>query len=78
MTKVYKATLMIVDDDNIGPEAIKEEIEETLDAMTCIAPEVMEIIGVEAGEEIKDENHPLNHINTMKDEFEKLFAGVQK
>jgi hypothetical protein len=69
-TKVHKVVLLIVDHDNLGADGVKEEIECAGYANHCISPSIMDI---ETTEVEWDDDHPLNNLDTMTDEFEKLF-----
>jgi hypothetical protein len=68
--KAYKVTLLIVDHDEVG-DRIKEHIENVRYPNHCLRPTVMEVQEADIGE--WDDDHPLNHYNTMEEEFDKLF-----
>ena len=41
--KVYKVELLIIDHDDIGPQAVKDELEVSVYSNHCIHPQVMDI-----------------------------------
>ena len=57
MRKVYKLTVMVIDHDDIGAQAVAEQIQHANYANDCINPEVaaVEVREVEWGD-----GHPLN------------------
>jgi len=55
--KVYKVELLIIDHDDIGPQAVKDELEVSVYSNHCIHPQVMDI----KTKTVKwSDNHPLN------------------
>lgn len=69
--KVHRVTLIVVDTDDLGALDVKEVLEETKYPNHCIGPSVMQVDTVEV--EWSDD-HPLNHRDTMRAEFERLFT----
>ena len=72
--KAYKVVLLIVDHDNVG-HAIKDEIENARYPNRCIDPHVMSIDSAEIGEWADD--HPLNSVRSMAEEFKRLFPAAK-
>ena len=67
---VYRVELLIVDDDKIGAEEIRDVIENVAYPNHCMAPSVMSI----AKRTVEwSDDHPLNHRDTQQAEFERLF-----
>jgi hypothetical protein len=71
--KAYKVTLLIIDHDKLGKEAIVNEIENVRYPNRCLSPSVMSIQSREIGE--WSDNHPLNFQSRYKAEFNKLFSN---
>lgn len=69
--KVYKVTVMVIDHDVLGPEEIKDVLENTRYPNHCISPDVMKIEESDIGE--WDDNNPLNNVKTHEAEFKRLF-----
>ena len=69
--KVYKVELLIVDHDNVGGAGIVEVLENQKYPNYCISPNVMDVESAEIGEWSDD--HPLNKIDTIQDEYNRLF-----
>ncbi len=67
----YKIELLIVDFDRVGKEDIKSLIETVRYPNHCLSPRVMEIKEVDIGE--WEDDHPLNHHDTMQAEYKRLF-----
>ena len=70
--KAYKVEVLIIDHDDIGREAIHKVLENTRYPNRCISPQVMNIEEREIGE--WTDNHPLNFINNIKEEYIQLFS----
>lgn len=64
--KAYKVELLIIDNEEVGQENIKYYLENT----KYVYPKVMDIKSVDI--DWIDE-HPLNKIDTIKEEYNKLF-----
>lgn len=73
--KAYKIELLIVDTDEVGDE-IPFHIENVRYPNDCINPQVISIQEADIGEWSDD--HPLNKLDTMKSEFNKLFNENKK
>lgn len=69
--KIYKVTISIIDFDGLGPEEIKDTIEQTKYPNRCISPDVVDIQEKDIGE--WDDDHPLNDTETFITEFNRLF-----
>ena len=69
--KVYRLEVMVIDFDELGGSAIASTIEHTRYPNRCIEPTVIrwERKGID---EWRDD-HPLNTVNQMREEFDKLF-----
>jgi hypothetical protein len=67
--KAYKIVLMVVENENVSIESIKEE----LSNVRHIYPTIMSAEEAEIGEWSDD--HPLNHGATQKEEFARLFPN---
>jgi hypothetical protein len=65
--KAYKYTILIIDHENIG----KDDISECFKNTNYINTEIMGIQEADIGE--WNDEHPLNHNETQKDEFNRLF-----
>lgn len=68
--KVHKVTVLIVDHDGLGADAIKDEIENTSYANHCMSPQVM---CVETEEVEWRDDHPLNYLDKAYGAYIKLF-----
>jgi hypothetical protein len=73
--KAYKVTLLIIDHDKLGKEAIVNEIENVRYPNRCLSPRVMSIQSREIGE--WHDNNPLNLTHNYKSEFDKLFSNKE-
>jgi hypothetical protein len=69
--KAYKLEILVIDHDELGPEEIKDVIENIKYPNWCISPSVKSIIAREIGE--WHDNHPLNLFSTMDGEYTRLF-----
>lgn len=69
--KVYRVELMIVDMDDIGGEAIRDELENGHYGNDCISPAVMLI---DSRDVDWSDDHPLNKSGTADQAFADLFA----
>lgn len=69
--KAYKVELLIVDMDEIGPDAIKDYLENTKYPNYCMDPHVKNIIEKDIGEWHDD--HPLNKRDKCEEEYQRLF-----
>lgn len=70
--KVHKATLLIVDFDDIGAGEVRDVLEHARYPNHCMSPEVLSIETKDIGE--WDDSHPLNNIAERDDEIKKLFG----
>lgn len=71
-TKVYKATVMIIDHDHIGEKEIASVLENTRYPNRCINPTVMPFMQIR--EVDWSDDHPLNFTDRQHEEFAKLFG----
>lgn len=71
--KVYKITLMVIDDDEVGGSAITSVIQNAHYPNRCISPSVVEIEERDIGEWSDD--HPLNKHARWRAEFNRLFGS---
>lgn len=69
---VYKIELLVIDFDSIGPDDVRDEIENTRYANNCMSPHVMTI---ETRQIEWSDQHPLNLRDTTEDEFRRLFGS---
>jgi hypothetical protein len=74
--KVYKVELLIIDFDEIGPEEIKDVMENVHYPNHCISPDVKSIIGKDIGE--WDDDNPLNKHDTQDAEYCRLFPPAKE
>lgn len=65
--KAYKVTLLVIDHEKMGEEAIRDNLENE----EYTNPRVMEIESADIGE--WSDSHPLNSRVTTKNEFNRLF-----
>lgn len=70
--KAYKIEIFVIDHENIGEEAIKQEIECANFGNDCISPSVKSIVCKDIGEWHDD--HPLNKRKTADLEYTRLFC----
>lgn len=68
---VYKIELLVIDFDDIGPDEIRDVIENTHYVNHCISPKVKDVMMRRV--EWSDE-HPLNNRNTAYVEYRQLFG----
>ena len=73
--KAYKIEILIVDHDELGPEEIKQVIENTRYPNRCIMPQVQKIIQRDIG--AWSDDHPLNNYGTMARAYQDIFGGDQ-
>jgi len=74
MTKVYKATVLVIDHDDIGPASVVGAFENTSYPNRCISPSVL---AIEQAEVEWSDDHPLNQRHVDKHaEVRKLFPAV--
>ncbi len=69
--KAYRATLLIIDHDEIGPEDIADVLRNTRYSNGCISPRVEMVEGADIGE--WTDGHPLNHPDTAEAEYRRIF-----
>ena len=72
--KVYRLDVKVIDFDEIGPEQIKDEIENARYGNHCINPKVMACDVRDIGEWRDD--HPLNQLDKSDAEYHRLFKGA--
>lgn len=65
--KAYKVGLLIIDNENIG----EDEIRDRLENCRYVYPSVMNIQSAEIGEFHDD--HPLNKKDTFEEEYNRIF-----
>jgi hypothetical protein len=70
--KAYKVELLIVDFDELGPDDVRETIENQRYPNDCISPNVKSIEVRDIGEWHDD--HPLNDSRTADAEYQRLFG----
>lgn len=70
--QVHKVVLLVVDHDNLGPEGLRQEIENVNYPNDCVSPGVMSI---ETREIEWTDDHPLNLGRTQRAEFARLFGS---
>lgn len=68
---VYKIELLVIDFDSIGPDEVRDVIENTHYVNHCISPKVKDIVIRQI--EWSDD-HPLNHKSTAYAEYHRLFG----
>lgn len=73
--KVYKLEIYVPDFDQLGPEEIKDVIENTRYPNHCINPDVIEIKVCDIGE--WDDESPLNKKATFEAEYKKVKMGLK-
>lgn len=73
MTKVYKVEVLIVNHDKLSEQEIRDVIENTRYPNRCIMPKVIKI---ESHEVEWSDEHPLNNICTMQEEYKRLFKQL--
>ena len=71
MVRIYKLTVMVIDDNELGDEEITDAIQETWYPNHCIMPSVMSVESREIGE--WDDDNPLNNSDTHEEEFRRIF-----
>jgi hypothetical protein len=71
--KVHKITLYVIDFDDVGVDAVKEELKNTEYANHCINPLSLSSHTRDIGEWSDD--HPLNFFTTRDTELNKLFTS---
>lgn len=69
--RVCRVVLCIVDHDDIGEDAVREELENGHYGNDCISPTVM---AIESRDVTWSDDHPLNMVETFVPAFEKLFG----
>jgi len=69
--KAYKVELLIIDFDELGEKELRDVIKHTHYPNYCISPNIISVEERDIGEWSDD--HPLNHRDTMKTEYERLF-----
>jgi len=68
---VHKVTLLVVDLDRLGAEAVRSEIESVSYPNDCISPHVIDLKTADCGE--WGDDHPLNQSATRDAEIRRLF-----
>lgn len=74
--KAYKITLLVIDHDEIGREAITDALEHTHYPNHCIAPDVRAVEEADIGEWTDD--HPLNRRDTADAAYQALFQAAAR
>jgi hypothetical protein len=69
--QVHKLTVIVIDHDELGPDGVKEALENGRFANRCISPDVMSVESVDIGEWSDD--NPLNRRDTHEAEVKRLF-----
>jgi hypothetical protein len=72
--RVFKVELLIVDFDDLGPDGVREIIENVRYPNDCMAPAVVAVEMREIGEWRDD--HPLNRRDTIDAEYRRLFGDA--
>ena len=67
----YKLEILVIDRDNIGRDAIVDEIRNANYGNDCISPHVMNMQSADIG--VWTDDHPLNKHETWKEEYLRLF-----
>ena len=73
--KAYKIEILVIDNENIGSDDIKETIENVSFPNHCLVLKVKNIIEKDIGE--WHDNHPLNKKATCDNEYKKLFVETK-
>jgi hypothetical protein len=73
--KAYKIEILVIDHEEVGPEQIKEYIEDAKFPNYCFGLKVKNMIEKEIGE--FNDDHPLNKKVTCEDEYKKLFGETK-
>ena len=68
--KVFKVTLMIIDQDGLGEQGVRDVLVDTSYPNDCIAPDV---VSIESRDIEWSDGHPLNSVGKWKETFEELF-----
>ncbi len=71
--KAYKVTVLVIDHDDVGQEAVERSLEKSDYTNDIIDPMIMEIEQREIGE--WGDSHPLNIYSQRRGEYEKLFQN---
>ena len=71
-TKVHRVTLLVIDDDDLGADGVREVLENARYPNRCIRPDVK---SVETREVEWHDKHPLNRRDTADEAYRALFAG---
>lgn len=74
--KAYKVTLLIIDFDELGPEGIKDTLQNTRYPNRCLSPTVQDVQVRDIGEWTDD--HPLNYPGNVAAEYKRLFGDKDK
>jgi len=69
--KAYKIEIFVIDRDDIGEEAVKQELECASYGNDCIMPVVKSLKSADIGE--WDDDHPLNKKDSCEAEYNRLF-----
>ncbi len=69
--KAYKLEILVIDNDGLGAEEIKQVLESTRYPNWCISPSVMKIEERDIGEWSDD--HPLNQNSTIQQAYLDIF-----
>jgi len=69
--KAIKLEVLVMDFDNLGPEGVRNALENTRFANDCISPSVM---AVESREVEWHDGHPLNHSGKALEAYRAMFA----
>jgi hypothetical protein len=74
--KAYKLTVLVVDQDELGPDGITSALRHAHYPNDCITPYVMAIEERDIGH--WGDEHPLNRRHTRSNEFARLFSEETK
>jgi hypothetical protein len=69
--KAYKLEIIVVDHDLVGGDGIRYHLENTKYPNYCISPNVISIKEADIGEWSDD--HPLNKLDTPKEQIDSYF-----
>lgn len=73
--QVHKVTLMIVDHDQLGPDSVKQELENAHFGNDCIS---LEIASIETKDIVWTDEHPLNKLDQWQMAFAELFPSFNE
>ncbi len=73
MMKVHRVTLLIVDHDDLGVDALTNVLEDARYPNRCISPTVL---AVETREVEWTDDHPLNDTRTTPEQYAAIFESL--